>query len=262
MSKPEKFQYFEPFRKPAISIASFDMENDIMWVRKTLNGQEVWEPRNIDVLSMQRKTEQFLCWRIADGGFCGGTYNRTYFDGKNLYRADGTLRIYSYNEAGEKSDDWYLTDYQNAYNFKVFEDYLFFCDTYDTECQYRRLHSLTRPEPIRENWMGNPRDSLIMKKREETISRYQAGLTKEASVFSGPETPSRSASGNKFNKEEYWKEFVEYAFYKSDSREFKNAGFPIDPTADRNWYELRMGSAKVHIELSLSTQKKPFGRHC
>ena len=60
----------------------------------------------------------------------------------------------------------------------------------------------------------------------------------------------------RLDKEGYWKEFVEYAFYTSPNHAFREAGFPIAPAADRNWYALRVGSAKVHIELSFNTQKK------
>ena len=57
------------------------------------------------------------------------------------------------------------------------------------------------------------------------------------------------------SKEKYWQEFVRYAFEESKNKEFINAEFPVAVPADRNWYALRLGTAKAHIELSFNTQK-------
>ena len=56
-------------------------------------------------------------------------------------------------------------------------------------------------------------------------------------------------------KLEYWQEFTTYAFESASSTQFRQVGFSKSEPADRNWYALRLGSAKVHIELSINTQK-------
>lgn len=59
----------------------------------------------------------------------------------------------------------------------------------------------------------------------------------------------------RINKEEYWRNFVEYAFEKTRDKEFLQTGFPTTMPTDRNWYALRLGTSKAHIELSFNTQK-------
>lgn len=121
---------------------------------------------------------------------------------------------------------------------------------------------------------GVPRDPLQVMQREDAVIEALLLAPSSNALFIeiGPmkeriENEEQHKSGHiqtpqvehkerdKFNKEDYWKEFIEYAFDKSGNQEFLKANFPIASTADRNWYALRVGSAKAHIELSFNTQK-------
>lgn len=90
---------------------------------------------------------------------------------------------------------------------------------------------------------------------KEAISRYQESSANSEIIFQEPKIEIGRKSASVLNKENYWKEFVEYAFYKSENQEFLKSGFSVAPVADRNWHALRMGTAKVQVELSFNTQK-------
>ena len=93
--------------------------------------------------------------------------------------------------------------------------------------------------------------------------KSQLNQSTQSSVCSGKglhirnDSSSQSTQPEKTvtSKLEYWQEFVDYAFEGTQNQKFKS-GFPRAEPADRNWYALRLGSAKVHIELSVNTQKE------
>lgn len=52
----------------------------------------------------------------------------------------------------------------------------------------------------------------------------------------------------------YWEDFIKYTEKRSANNTFAMAGFKLSEAADRNWYALRLGTAKARIELSINTK--------
>lgn len=261
-------------RKPKIRIERFDMEKDVMWIKKEQENDAwcVWESSSIDGLGRQERGILQPSWKVPKE-YGGDGYGPHFFDGKNRYLCKDRSTLYSYTPAGERSDNWYTSTLQCAQcadSFSVFGKYLFFVDVGWTESQYMWSGSLNRPTPLRDSWMGDDALAGYDAVHEEAEEQYRSGritvgketekaLPEEAAIDMMTAGISFVASGKipsgKLGREEYWKAFVTYAFTDSGDRAFQAADFPIAPTADRNWYALRVGTAKLHIELSFNTQK-------
>lgn len=251
------------------SIVAFDMENDIMWIRKMNGDDEIWEPKKIGHISEQKMIEKFPCWRVESGlnANCG---RGQYFDGRYRYIAPETLNFYSYHPNGDKSENLYTSCYQVATNFFVCGEYLFRANGYSDQ-EYLYEKSLEPKVPIQENWMQNhqfkvleqediavkvfeQKSALTLPKTQNSIKKSSLSASLQSFKVTGNNNVNE-AKNVKFSKLEYWQEFVSYAFETSVKAKAFCKEFPMAVPADRNWYALRIGTAKAHIELSFNTQK-------
>ena len=285
-------------------IAAFDMEKDMMWVKKeiSLNGDELWEPRRIGYIEKTKRDNRYPDWRIRSE--C--KKKKGYFDGKHLYVVEGIHNLYHYDKDGNKSENL-KTDSSLADSFRVCGNNLFFNNAFSMIDQ--QFSMITKPSAsLRMNWMeyrgyyggeefqneerhkeaiirfiyekagavSSQKESYYDSASPQTMSqpvqptsssgkglRLKSQLNQtQSSSNSGKGLHIRNESGSQStqpektvtSKLEYWQEFVDYAFEGTHNPKFKSS-FPRTEPADRNWYALRLGSAKVHIELSINTQK-------
>lgn len=262
LSQPEQLKKYENqmiIENSWISIAMFDMQKDIMWVQKSMNnGEEIWEPRTIEDVSMQKRVSFLPCWKISDK-----VIGRHYFDGINRFLSTGDHALFSFNEHGEKSNNIYTKQYAGADLFQVCDKYLFYIND-----EFGKNYQFTKeflPKEIGKNWMYGFVDNTMSNEEILAVNIYNMHsrpvdeqIESVISVESVNKKNSDKTNGTtrvNVDKEEYWKDFVEYAFKKSGNQEFIDARFPIATPANRNWYALRLGTAKAHIELSFNTQR-------
>ena len=287
-------------------IAAFDMEKDLMWVKKenSPNGYEIWEPRRIGLVEKTQRDNRYPDWRVRRE--CNT--QKGYFDGTHLYVAN-CYALYHYDKDGNKSEDLKAKSPYPADSFRVCGNKLFFINSFTYIDQ--QFSMITKPSAsLRMNWMEysghySGEEFQNDERHKEAIIRFlyeKAGVTssqKESYHDSAsPQTmsqpaqstggsgkglrlksqlnqPTQSSAGSGkglrirndsssqstqpektvTSKLEYWQEFVDYAFEGTHNPKFKSSFQRTEP-ADRNWYALRLGSAKVHIELSINTQKE------
>ena len=286
-------------------IAAFDMEKDLMWVKKdSSNGYEIWEPRRIGHVEKTQRDNRYPDWRVRSEYFT----QKGYFDGTHLYEAN-CYALYHYDKDGNKSEDLKANSPYPADSFRVCGNKLFFINSFSGIDQ--QFSMITEPSAsLRMNWMEYQGfyDSEMIQNEErhkEAIIRFiyekagvassqkesyhdsaspqtmsqpaqptggsgkglrlksQLNQSTQSSAGSGKGLRIRNDSGSQStqpektvtSKLEYWQEFVDYAFEGTYDQKFKS-DFPRAEPADRNWYALRLGSAKAHIELSVNTQKE------
>ena len=286
-------------------IAAFDMEKDLMWVKKdSSNGYEIWEPCRIGHVEKTQRDNRYQAWRVRS------EYNTRegYFDGTHLY-VTNCYDLYHYDKDGNKSENLKTDPSHLADSFRVCGNKLFFINSLTHIDQ--QFSMITKPSAsLRLNWMeyqGLHNSEMIQneERHKEAIIRFiyeKAGVASsqkesyhdsaspqtmsqpaqptggsgkglrlksqlnqptQSSVGSGKglhirnDSSSQSTQPEKTvtSKLEYWQEFVDYAFEGTHNQKFKS-DFPRAEPADRNWYALRLGSAKAHIELSVNTQKE------
>lgn len=242
LSGPQIFMYksLEEIQNKWVEITAFDMDKDIMWIKRNAeDGMVIWEPRNIGSMSDQQRVSTLSCWKVNDIR----EEHKQYFDGKFRYVAN-VHSLFSYDLNGTKSDDWYSSNFLGASHFEVCGEYLFFInDDFGHDYEYVLSHKPV--SPLRMCWMGDNEQKHIAQERVE-ITKYEENNS---------ELKLREKQSGKIDKMAYWQEFVQYAFEESKNQEFIKAEFPASVPTYRNWYALRLGTSKVHIELSFNTQK-------
>lgn len=253
-----------------VEIAAFDMEKDIMWIKTPVNedGDELWEAWKIGDFGTTEKETAYSKWKVKNEIAMYSCNTDFYFDGQHMYAADlGGSPIRAYDREGHKSEAYkfrHVGRFSCGGGFRVRGKYLFFncrdwLDGFAGGDEYQFLMTNTPTMPIRLNWMEE--SSRDWEKRtiahREVIEDYKKWRKSRKIQLFAEETEMDATDPEKTisTKLEYWQEFTTYAFESASSTQFRQVGFSKSEPADRNWYALRLGSAKVHIELSINTQK-------
>lgn len=256
---PEKLKGFIPDRK-LLHIAFFDMRKDVMWVVSSDSGNsEMWEARTIGKISEQMVISGMPVWNMS-GDDTRWRLGKIYFDGHFFYHAENYYQFISRDRDGENSKNWNHTGHGACDNFTVAGGYLFLNKEAFDEEQYNM--TFQESEPLRISWMSHSNSHFRQEENSE-IERYEKEKKPAQEVSRIPnlhkpdhETKiSEAVNRNDPVKLAYWKEFVRYAFDTAHNREFENAHFPQAQPADRNWYALRLGTSKGHIELSVNMRE-------
>lgn len=237
-------------------IAYFNMERDLMWTIKSLDGiGEIWEPREIGSIKEEVIINNHPLWNIPETRTYGD-YG-LYFDGERRYQKENDFNLFAYDYKGNKSNNWIKDLARDMGPIRICGEYIFVINddiVHNREHQYKLEF---QPGPaLRVNWMcANGGDNYeYEKKRKEIIDAFEKQIPGNTNGELINEVAIEPNEDVLPSKQAYWKSFIEYATESGSGNAFLYSGFTLPKPADRNWYALRLGTAKARIELQINTK--------
>ena len=222
-------------REKRLAIRNFDIERNIMWVAredKEDRRYEIWEPHKLEIKGKQSRIEKMASWRVRKEIL----ESAVFFNGDVCYFSDVYYHFYAMNRNGEMKE-WTQDGHGSCQDFCVAGNYIFLSKCYEE--QYNITFDAS--EPLRSSWMvfldGYRKD----KDEKNEIAEY--AKTKNTVTYGEP------------TKLEYWNKFINYAFDPVHNCKFTTEFRKSEP-ADRNWYALRLGTSKGHIEFSINSREQ------
>lgn len=263
-TEPEKYaQYLEDPQnaKDWVQIAHFDIANRLIWVYRSARNKQgevgtYLVPYNLQPGFLNYPRKDFPAWKENER-LNNLRYGRYYFDGRYRCYSESYNVFDTYTRAGEKMH--WSGGHGSCDNFEVVGDILFL----DSDLSGRASQfELTDGKPIllRDDWRGSTSSRKFDETREELIKNYEAEKLRQKQPAKGPDSgagaakPPAQSPGNTFtpnNKLAYWEEFKSY--FESNPTA---GGIKCSKPADRNWYALRVGSAKFRIECSVNSKNQ------
>lgn len=266
------------------------MERNILWTQREEKegGADsahpdivyYWEPRSLDNPEGELLPGLPIWRRTVDFELMNVGVSKEYFDG--IFDCGATLiSFFVRNQNGIVSDNWVTKKKSEKYpirktaDFVIIGEYLFI--DVDDVCEEQYLTTIEKSAPLRRSWFDElPKNSsgadnsfdtddssntatctdlpqMLEKMKSAVESRPTQTIRKAASPVPTANTGTNADTDT--SKLGYWKAFVAYAFENQSSSAFVQSGFPQAEPADRNWYALRLGSAKTHIELTFNSKK-------